>query len=88
MSSVRKRSLSIRGHRTSISLEPEFFDALASIAAARAIPLAALVAEIDSGRARDANLSSALRVFVLRHFQELPSHRHGDHGDSRQIVTD
>ena len=66
MSAVRKRSISISGHRTSFSVEQEFFDGLEAIAARRRISLAALVAEIDAGRAADANLSSAIRVFVLR----------------------
>ena len=65
MSLVRKRSVSIRGHRTSYSLEQPFFDELVAIAAERQIPLAALIAEIDASRPREANLSSALRLFVL-----------------------
>ncbi|MDQ6433513.1 ribbon-helix-helix domain-containing protein [Mesorhizobium sp. LHD-90] len=65
MSLVRKRSVSIRGHRTSYSLEQPFFDELLSIAAARGLPLATLIAEIDESRPRDANLSSAIRIFVL-----------------------
>lgn len=65
MSVVRKHSVSIRGHRTSYSLEQPFFDELSRIAAARNLPLAALIAEIDEGRAREANLSSAIRVYVL-----------------------
>ena len=65
MSLVQKHSVSIRGHRTSYSLEQPFFDELARIAAARNLPLAALIAEIDEGRPREANLSSAIRVYVL-----------------------
>lgn len=65
MSLVRKRSVSIRGHRTSYSLEQPFYDELLAIAAERQIPLAALIAEIDAQRPREANLSSALRLFVL-----------------------
>lgn len=65
MSLVEKRSVTIRGHRTSYSLEKPFYDDLVAIAAARAITLAALVAEVDSQRPREANLSSALRLFVL-----------------------
>ena len=65
MSLVRKRSVSIRGHRTSYSLEQPFYDELLIIAAERQIPLAALIAEIDVQRPREANLSSALRLFVL-----------------------
>ncbi|MDP3896917.1 MAG: ribbon-helix-helix domain-containing protein [Mesorhizobium sp.] len=70
MSVVRKRSVSIRGHRTSFSLEPEFFAEIEAIAAARGLSLAGLVAEIDAARPRDANLSSALRVYVLHHIKQ------------------
>lgn len=65
MSAVRKRSVSIRGHRTSFSLEDAFFDELERLAALRDMPLAALVAEVDSARERATNLSSALRLHVL-----------------------
>ena len=65
MTLVRKRSVSIRGHRTSYSLEQPFFEDLVAIAAQRAIPLAALIAEIDASRPREANLSSAIRMHVL-----------------------
>lgn len=65
MSPVRKRSISIRGHRTSFSIEEPFLDELARLAAERGIALAALVAEVDAERPRGSNLSSALRVFVL-----------------------
>lgn len=62
--SVKKHSLVIAGHRTSISLEPAFWDALKAIAEQRRLSLAALVADIDAARG-PANLSSAIRVFVL-----------------------
>jgi predicted DNA-binding ribbon-helix-helix protein len=65
MSTVEKRSISIRGHRTSFSLEKPFFDELSRIAAERGLSVAALVADVDETRPRDTNLSSALRVFVL-----------------------
>ncbi|GAA2816221.1 ribbon-helix-helix protein [Aminobacter aminovorans] len=65
MSLVEKRSVTIRGHRTSYSLEKPFYDDLLAISAARDMTLAALVAEVDAQRPRDANLSSALRLFVL-----------------------
>ena len=65
MSLVRKHSVTIRGHRTSFSLEKPFLDDLRAIAGTRNITLAALVAEVDEGRPREANLSSALRIFVL-----------------------
>ena len=65
MNLVRKHSITIRGHRTSFSLEQPFLDDLRAIAAARRMTLAALVAEVDAARPREANLSSALRIFVL-----------------------
>jgi predicted DNA-binding ribbon-helix-helix protein len=65
MSLVRKHSVSIRGHKTSYSLEQPFLDELSRIAGSRDLPLAALIAEIDSQRPREANLSSAIRLYVL-----------------------
>ena len=61
---VVKRSVAIAGHRTSVSLEAPFWDALKDIAAVRGASVQALVGEIDAGRG-GANLSSAIRVFVL-----------------------
>ena len=61
---IGKYSVEIDGHRTSVSLEPEFWQALKNIAAARRESLSALVSEVD--RTRQGNLSSALRVFVLK----------------------
>jgi predicted DNA-binding ribbon-helix-helix protein len=65
VSVVEKRSVTIRGHRTSYSLEKPFYDDLVAIAAQRKLTLAALVAEVDETRPRDTNLSSALRLHVL-----------------------
>jgi predicted DNA-binding ribbon-helix-helix protein len=59
-----KRSLTISGHRTSLSLEPEFWTVLKQAAQAEHKSLAALVGEIDRSRG-ERNLSSALRVWVL-----------------------
>jgi predicted DNA-binding ribbon-helix-helix protein len=59
-----KRSVIIDGHRTSLSLEPEFWAELKRLAAARSMSLAALIVSIDRSRGRD-NLSSAVRVYVL-----------------------
>jgi len=65
VTSELKRSLTISGHRTSLSLEPEFWDALKQAAAKDEKTLAALVGEID--QARDGrNLSSAIRVWILK----------------------
>lgn len=59
----RKRSVVLSGHKTSVSLEAPFWDALAEIAARRGKSINALIADID--RDRRGNLSSAIRVFVL-----------------------
>ena len=67
-SGVSKRSVTIAGHRTSVSLETPFWEALGEIAAARGVSLGGLVAEIDAGRGA-ANLSSALRLHVLANLQ-------------------
>lgn len=62
-----KRSFSLAGHRTSISLEAAFWDALREAAKAEGVPLAALVARIDQERG-GAGLSGAVRVWVLDYF--------------------
>jgi predicted DNA-binding ribbon-helix-helix protein len=62
---MRKRSVTIDGHRTSISLEDAFWAELSALARARAMSLNALVAEIDHAKGGPGNLSSALRLFVL-----------------------
>lgn len=62
---MRKHSTSIRGHRTSYSLEEPFWQGLQKIAREREIPVARLVTKIDAGRQEGENLSSAIRVFVL-----------------------
>ena len=63
-----KRSVTIAGHRTSVSLEQAFWDALKEIAAAEGLSMNALVAGIDADRS--GNLSSGLRVFVLQRLRE------------------
>ena len=65
MSGLIKRSFSLAGHRTSVALEPEFWDALAAMAAAEGRTLSALVAATDAARAPDRPLASALRVAAL-----------------------
>ena len=59
-----KRSVTVAGHRTSLSLEPEFWDALKRIAQREGRTVSGLIGEIDARRGRR-NLSSAVRVFVL-----------------------
>jgi predicted DNA-binding ribbon-helix-helix protein len=63
-SAVWKRSIVIAGHRTSVSLEDEFWKSLKEIAHERNVTLGELVATIDGNR-NHANLSSAIRLFVL-----------------------
>ena len=62
---IVKHSLVIAGHRTSVSLEDAFWQALKAEAASCGLSIAGLVAEIDAGR-DEANLSSAIRVHLLR----------------------
>jgi predicted DNA-binding ribbon-helix-helix protein len=66
---VFKRSIIIDGHRTSVTLEDVFWNALKDIAHKREETLSQLIATIDRNR-EFANLSSALRVFVLRHYMD------------------
>ena len=65
MSGLIKRSFSLAGHRTSVALETEFWDALLRMAEARGQSLSALVAAADAERAPDRPLASALRVMAL-----------------------
>ncbi len=67
-SQVKKHSVQIAGHSTSISLEVAFWDELKDIAARRGLSLNALIADVDG--ARDGNLSSALRLLVLEDLKE------------------
>ena len=69
MSRPVKRSFTIAGHRTSISLEAAFWDALKAAAATEHLPVARLIARIDSTRG-GSGLSSAVRVWVLQHYRE------------------
>lgn len=74
MNAERKRSLTIAGHRTSVSLEGPFWDGLKQIAAARGCTVSSLIAEVDSRRAQT-NLSSALRLHVLAYYRQLAEGR-------------
>lgn len=71
---MKKRSITIAGHRTSISLEAAFWEALADIAGGRGTSVAALVAEIDRDRRDDTNLSSELRLFALDWYRRRLDH--------------
>lgn len=65
-----KRSLTLRGHRTSVSLEDEFWKAFRAIAAEKGRPINDLAAEIDEARGTDAGLASAIRLYVLAYYQD------------------
>ena len=62
---MSKRSLTIAGHRTSVSLEDPFWEALAEMAAVRKQSLASVIASIDQRRPAGRNLSAAIRIAVL-----------------------
>ena len=64
-----KHSLTLRGHRTSVSLEPEFWAAFRALAKQDRKPLNQLAAEIDAARGVDRGLASAIRVYVLEKLQ-------------------
>ncbi len=65
-----KHSLTLHGHRTSVSLEEEFWHAFREIAAAEGKPLNQLAAEIDEARGTRAGLASAIRVHVLEWYRQ------------------
>jgi predicted DNA-binding ribbon-helix-helix protein len=70
---MAKRSLTIAGHRTSISLEQPFWEALGEIATLTGKSVAALAGEIDRQRPEGINLSAALRIFILEWFRHPKS---------------
>jgi predicted DNA-binding ribbon-helix-helix protein len=67
---IIKRSIVIAGHKTSVSLEDAFWNSLKEIGRSQEITLSELVSDIDTRRV-NGNLSSAIRVFVLDHYQRL-----------------
>ena len=75
-STIVKRSIVIAGHKTSVSLEDAFWKELKAIAGERDMNLSELVASIDSDR-KHSNLSSAIRLFVLNHYQSALMSRAG-----------
>jgi predicted DNA-binding ribbon-helix-helix protein len=83
-SAVIKRSVVIARHKTSISLEDEFWEGLREIATARGSTLSDLVASIKADRCQS-NLSSAIRVFVLGFYRDQASHRLDD--DATKLVA-
>jgi len=70
MSRPVKRSLTIKGHRTSVSLEDEFWQAFRDIATRHNRPINELAAEIDRDRGTETGLATAIRLFVLADLQK------------------
>lgn len=64
-----KRSLTLRGHRSSVSLEPAFWSAFRAAAARRGVAINALASQIDEARPPEVGLASAIRLFVLAEAQ-------------------
>ena len=72
---IIKRSVFVKNHKTSISLEDDFWQGLIEIARSRRVSVSRLLTSIDADR-EFANLSSAIRLFVLRFFKEGEPRRH------------
>lgn len=68
----KKRSLTLRGHRSSVSLEDAFWEEFCAIAARRGVSVNALAAEIDEARGLSSGLATAIRLFVLK---DLRAHK-------------
>ena len=66
---MKKRSVKIAGHATSITMEDEFWDALKKLAEKQGRPLAAIIAEVDAARG-PRNLSSAVRIYILMQLEK------------------
>ena len=66
-----KHSLTLRGHRTSVTLEDEFWQAFRAIAARKSRPINDLAAEIDAARGMDTGFVLAIRLYVLAHYRSL-----------------
>jgi predicted DNA-binding ribbon-helix-helix protein len=89
-SPIAKRSIVIEGHKTSVSLEDAFWNNFKEIAQTQRATLSELVGRIDGSR-QHSNLSSAIRLFVLRHFHEKTEvagvHDAGVNGQTAQALN-
>lgn len=65
-----KHSLTLRGHRTSVSLERPFWLAFRAIAEEKSMPINMLAAQIDAERGTESGLATAIRLYVLRWYQD------------------
>jgi predicted DNA-binding ribbon-helix-helix protein len=84
-SPVVKRSIVIAGHKTSVSLEDAFWRGLKDIATSRRMTLSDLVGSIDSER-KHGNLSSAIRLYVLSHYQARPGYEGQGRPPARDMI--
>jgi predicted DNA-binding ribbon-helix-helix protein len=83
---VPKRSIMVKGRKTSVSLEDAFWRDLRVIAQIRQTSVSGLINQVDAVRAPQSNLSSALRVFILDHYRnrcEQQSHSLQEESGSR-----
>jgi predicted DNA-binding ribbon-helix-helix protein len=83
---VVKRSIHLRGRKTSVSLEDEFRNALKEIASDRNVTLSELVGDVDAQR-QHGNLSSALRLFVLEYYRGKAAEQLSNENGRRAIVS-
>jgi len=68
---MKKISVSLSGHQTSISLEPEFISELQRIAKTKNKSIASIISELDKTRTPNQNLSSAIRVWILKNIKKI-----------------
>ena len=83
MARPRKHSLTLHGHRTSVSLEDEFWNEFLRIAHEKGMAVNELAAEIDAARGMESGLASAIRLFVLGELKRLALKREQDCGEAR-----
>jgi len=81
---ISKRSIVVAGHKTSVSLEDDFWNALKELAVQRDLTLSELVGTIDADR-RHSNLSSAIRLFVLGTYRDQLSGRDQTLGSQEKV---
>ena len=74
MSRPVKRSLTLRGHRTSVSLEDDFWRAFREISEEKSIPINELAAQIDAERDLEAGLATAIRLYILSYYRSKAEH--------------
>ena len=67
---IRKRSVVISGRKTSVSVEDEYWSSLKEISVLKGLTVTQLLSQIDADRSQE-NFSSAIRIFVLRHYKSL-----------------